>query len=163
VIQLARDTITAKLRCQAGEEATMNTLNISKAISLTALIALTTGVFAEPEFDLGKRDFEANCAICHGTSGKGDGAFGDLLILTIPDLTTLALRNGGEFPVARIYGVIDGRAELRAHGPRQMPIWGNYYTMMPSHGTDDYPYNAEAYVRSRIVALIDYLNRIQGR
>lgn len=141
----------------------MTTLTISKAISVSGLIVLTTGVFAGPEFDLGKREFEANCAICHGTSGKGDGEFADLLVVTIPDLTTLSARNGGAFPAARAYGVIDGRAEMRAHGPRRMPIWGNYYTMMPLTETDDYPYHAEAYVRSRIVALIDYLNRIQGR
>ncbi len=141
----------------------MNIQSIRKAISVLGMICLSTGAFAAPEFDLGKQEFETNCAICHGTSGKGDGAFGDLLVVTIPDLTTLSARNGGKFPVDRTYGVIDGRAELRAHGLRQMPIWGNYYTMMPLNETDDYPYNAEAYVRSRIVALIDYLNRLQGK
>ena len=136
---------------------------IRKAISILGLVSLSAWALAAPEFDLGKQEFERNCAICHGLSAKGEGIFGDLLVLTIPDLTTLSARNRGKFPVDRIYGVIDGRAEIRAHGPRQMPIWGNYYTMMPLHETDDYPYNAEAYVRSRIVALIDYLDRLQGQ
>ncbi|MEN9481691.1 MAG: hypothetical protein RLZZ298_3086 [Pseudomonadota bacterium] len=136
---------------------------IHKACYVFGLVFLSAVALAEPAFDLGKQEFAANCAICHGTNGTGDGAFGDLLVVTIPDLTTLSARNGGKFPVDRIYGVIDGRAEMRAHGMRQMPIWGNYYTLMPLHETDDYPYHAEAYVRSRIVALIDYLNRIQGK
>lgn len=138
----------------------MNNPAIRKIISVICA-SLPLLALAEPDFDLGKQEYMANCAICHGTEGKGHGAFGDLLVLTIPDLTTLTARNGGKFSAAEVYGVIDGRAELRAHGSREMPIWGNYYTVMPIHGTDDYPHNPEAYVRSRIVALIDYLNRIQ--
>jgi mono/diheme cytochrome c family protein len=140
----------------------MNIPAIRKAVSALGLICLSSAALADPEFDLGKKEFAANCAICHGTNGQGNGPFSDLLVLPAPDLTTLSARNGGKFPVDRIYGVIDGRAEMRAHGLRQMPIWGNYYTLMPLLETDDYSYNSEAYVRSRIVALIDYLNRIQG-
>ncbi len=141
----------------------MNNPVMRKAIFVLGLTFLSPLAIAGPEFDLGKQEFDANCATCHGSSGKGDGAFSDMLLVTIPDLTTLSARNGGKFPVDRIYGVIDGRAELRAHGLRQMPVWGNYYTMMPLHETDDYPYDAEAFVRSRIVALTDYLNRLQGK
>lgn len=141
----------------------MNKPEPRKILSMLSLICLPLLVFAGPEFDLGEREYRSNCAICHGTDGRGQGAFGDLLVLTIPDLTMLSAKNGGEFPVARVYGVIDGRAELRAHGLSEMPIWGNYYSMMPMPETDDYPHLPEAYVRSRIIALIDYLNRIQQK
>lgn len=131
------------------------------AIHKVVLICLALGaplpVIAEANADLGKQDYEANCLICHGEDGKGQAPSGT----DMPDLTTLSARNGGEFPVARVYGVIDGRAELRAHGLRAMPIWGNYYSLMAPPDSTAHPQTAEAYVRSRIVALINYLKRIQ--
>jgi mono/diheme cytochrome c family protein len=118
---------------------------------------------AQHSDDLGKAEYDLNCAICHGPDGKGQGGFGDTMLIPVPDLTTLASRNKGALPVARMYGVIDGREALRSHGLRRMPTWGNYYIMMASTDTNDYRHAAEAYVRSRIIALIDYLDRIQTR
>jgi mono/diheme cytochrome c family protein len=112
---------------------------------------------AESQLDLGQREYAANCAICHGLDGKG----GEPPAPNMPDLTTLASNNGGHFPLARVYGAIDGRAELRAHGLREMPVWGNYYAMMAIPDHDDYRHSPEAFVRSRILALIDYLQRLQ--
>jgi len=43
----------------------------------------------------------------------------------MPDLTSIAKRNGGVFPVDRVMMNIDGRAMPRAHGTSEMPIWGN--------------------------------------
>lgn len=137
----------------------------SKAMRNTAitlgLIGYLLPALAAPPFDLGKREYESNCAICHGSDGKGNGAFGDLLVLTIPDLTTLSTKNGGAFPTDWVYGVIDGRIEVKAHGVREMPIWGNYYSMMSTPLYDDYHNRSEAFVRARIIALIDYLKRLQ--
>lgn len=130
---------------------------------MLAALGYTLPARAQPAQDLGKQEYELNCAICHGADGKGQGGYGEMMVIPMPDLTTLASRNNGALPVARIYGVIDGRAELRSHGLRRMPIWGNYYAMMAMPDTDDYRYSAEAYVRSRVLALIDYLDRLQGR
>lgn len=71
--------------------------------------------------DAGKREFEANCASCHGASGKGNGPVSDLLKKSAPDLTLLAKNNGGVLPVARLYDVIEG-AGVPAHGSRDMPV-----------------------------------------
>lgn len=141
----------------------MNNGTIRTALVVFGLASAPISSWAEPSFDLGKQEYEANCAICHGSNGKVVSNFSDILVLTVPDLTKLSANNGGEFPAARVYGVIDGRAELRRHGLRRMPIWGNYYSMMAVPEHDDYPHQPEAYVRSRIIALIDYLNRIQIR
>ena len=48
--------------------------------------------------DWGKREFEANCASCHGEEGKGDGPKSFGLSAPSPDLTKLSARNGGTFP-----------------------------------------------------------------
>ena len=67
------------------------------------------------EMDVGKREYDANCALCHGPKGKGDGPNAGAGERRPADLTTLAQRNGGWFPIARVYEVIDGRRLVKAH------------------------------------------------
>jgi hypothetical protein len=80
-----------------------------------------------------------------------------------PDLSQLSKRNGGVFPFERVYKVIDGREEVKGHGPRDMPIWGRDYQLKAGRDYVDVGYDPEAYVRGRILALIDYLNRLQAK
>ena len=68
--------------------------------------------------------FIAHCAACHGADGKGHGPVAPVLRVQVRDLTTVAQRNGGQFPVARINRVISGDEGLTSHGSREMPIWG---------------------------------------
>lgn len=112
--------------------------------------------------DLGKREFEANCASCHGIGGKGNGPITDLLKKSPPDLTLLTRKNNGVFPMARVYDVIEG-ADVPAHGGRDMPVWGLDYRVKAAEYYMDMPYDSEAYVRGRILALAEYLNRIQAK
>ena len=118
--------------------------------------------------DIGKREFDSNCAVCHGASGKGDGPYMRFMAFKgtgVSDLTLIARRNGGTFPFQKVYETIDGTQELEIHGSRDMPIWGRDYLRQARDAYRDYegPYGAEVYVRSRILALTDYLNRIQVR
>lgn len=115
--------------------------------------------------DLGKREFDNNCAVCHGSGGKGDGPYGGIIETKIPDLTTLQSANQGVFPFDRVYQVIDGRAEVKAHGSREMPIWGNEYNEKAVEHYADYPlpYSSEGFVRGRILALIDYIHSLQQK
>ncbi len=39
-------------------------------------------------------------------------------------LTTLARRNHGKFPDARVRSIIAGDENHAAHGSREMPVWG---------------------------------------
>jgi len=64
------------------------------------------------------------CASCHGPSGKGDGPAAKALKTRPADLTTLAARNGGQFPEMRVMGVIKAGPRVPAHGSETMPVWG---------------------------------------
>lgn len=134
-------------------------------IVLSAIVlALAPGMaLGQASPDPGKTEYLAKCAVCHGLSGKGEGSFGEVLKAQMPDLTTLAKRNGGALPVDRVLMNIDGRATPRAHGTSEMPIWGSRYTAEAAPRYDDYRYNSEAFVQARLLALVDYINRLQVR
>lgn len=126
-----------------------------------AATGLTAAVAAD-RVDLGKREYESNCIACHGKDLKG-GAYVDFLKVSPPDLTQLSKKNGGVFPFERVYGTIDGRVEVKGHGTRDMPIWGRDYQIKAGEHYVDTNYDPEAFVRARIFALIDYLNRMQAK
>lgn len=135
------------------------------ALSLSCLTAVSYAATTE-KADLGKREYMDKCAVCHGMSGKGDGGAIDILKTAPTDLTQLSKKNGGVFPVERVAAIIDGRQAVKGHGTQDMPIWGREYlkeTVKADEHFGPMPYNMEMYVRSRILALIDYLNRIQGK
>jgi hypothetical protein len=54
----------------------------------------------------------------------------------------------------------DGRQEVKGHGPRNIPIWGRDYQIKVGGDYVALGYYPEAYARGRILALIDYLNRL---
>lgn len=113
-------------------------------------------------FDPGKVEYMSNCSSCHGATGNGNGPYVELLKKSPPDLTTLAKRNGGVFPINRVYQVIDGREVIKWHGSREMPVWGEDYIASASKEIQFY-YAPEVVARSRILMLIDYLYRIQEK
>jgi mono/diheme cytochrome c family protein len=143
----------------------------TKAISMLVGASLTIGANAigfaadtKPKVDIGQSEYRNSCALCHGLDGKGGGSVLDLLKKSPPDLTTLRQKNKGVFPFEHVYAVIDGRDMVKGHGDRDMPAWGYRYSMDKEKAAEyyvDVPYNMEMYVQSRILALIDYLNRIQ--
>ncbi len=140
-------------------------MNPRVSIAIAAMLALSgtsSGTLAADKVGMGKLEYQSNCASCHGNDGKG-GAYVDFLKVTPPDLTQLSKKNGGVFPLERVYGVIDGRQEVKVHGPRDMPIWGRDYQIKAGEYYVDVGYDPEAYVRGRILALIDYLNRLQAK
>jgi mono/diheme cytochrome c family protein len=127
-----------------------------------ALLGTVSVSLAADKGSLGKQEYESNCIACHGADGKG-GAYVDFLKTTPPDLTQLSKKNGGVFPLERVYEVIDGRQQVKSHGGRDMPIWGKDYQVKAGQHFVDTPYDPEIYVRSKILALIDYLNKIQAK
>ena len=116
----------------------------------------------EPIDEIGKREFLRSCAACHGESARGDGPVAELLLVKPPDLTSIRKRHDGKFPAPWVYQVIDGRNEMRPHGSKEMPIWGDRYRADALRGLP-LPLNvgADAIVHGRILSLIFYLELIQ--
>jgi mono/diheme cytochrome c family protein len=140
----------------------MKTRNLLCAIGMAFAGTTTTVALAADKVDIGKREYESNCIACHGKDLKG-GAYVDFLKVTPPDLSQLSRKNGGVFPFDRVYGSIDGRQDVKGHGSRDMPIWGKDYQVKAAEYYVDVNYDPEAYIRARIFALIDYLNRMQAK
>ncbi len=138
---------------------------MGKHIGRVAVAALLTMVAAPAVADdskeraiaAGKTHFLNNCADCHGKDGRGGGVIAETLEKSPTNLTLLAKTNGGAFPFEEVYDTIDGRQQVGAHGPRDMPVWGAEYKMgVPTAGG-----TSEAVVRGKILELILYLESIQ--
>jgi mono/diheme cytochrome c family protein len=96
--------------------------------------------------------YRAHCAACHGVDGKGNGPVAPALNTKLPDLTTIARRNGGTFPAARIKKIIAGDEGVAAHGSREMPVWGPIFHQIQED---------RDYGEIRLQNLTDYLKSIQ--
>jgi mono/diheme cytochrome c family protein len=126
------------------------------------------------DFDAGKIEYSSGCSVCHGTDGKGAGPLAAELKTKPANLTMLAKRNGGVFPLNTVYETIDGRRPIASHGTREMPVWGQRFAPSPLSTTQtfipkptDSPVlmtsDPEIVIRLRILAVIDYLSRMQEK
>jgi mono/diheme cytochrome c family protein len=105
----------------------------------------------------GELEYQRNCAVCHGADAKGQGLMSRFLTIRPADLTTLAQKSSGRFPFWQVYRTIEGREEVRGHGPREMPIWGARFRA--DAGGDDSGSKSQA--AGRILSLVFYLQHIQ--
>ncbi|MGD9671306.1 MAG: cytochrome c [Hyphomicrobiaceae bacterium] len=113
---------------------------------------------------LGEFEYKNSCAQCHGTSGKGDGPFGENLKTPPSDLTMLQKKSGGVFPASHVYSVIEGTVDVRVHGSREMPIWGRRFRARIKESEEEFfAGDANEYATTRILALIDYLSTLQSK
>jgi hypothetical protein len=144
VVAVAVGGVMAAFAQGAAAEGTVGAPLVSEGISL----------------ELGHRDYMNYCAACHGADAKGGGTLGEFLTLKVPDLTTLAKYNAGKFPEERVVGVIDGRADVKVHGMRDMPVWGDWFNREAA-SADTSTAARELIVNDRIASLINYLKSIQ--
>jgi mono/diheme cytochrome c family protein len=135
-------------------------------LALFALIGLgivgRSGSAAAQESEViaaGEIEYQRHCATCHGMDARGDGPLAKYLTVKPADLTQLAKKNGGEFPFWQTYRIIDGRDEIRAHGTREMPVWGQRF--LAEQGSKDR--YSETEVTGRILGLLFYLRHVQER
>jgi len=137
-------------------------------LSITFLAACTLAVCAAAAFAqervgprallegslVGRENFEAYCASCHGTSGRGDGPVALELLTPPADLTVLSRRNGGVFPREQVLAYVEGTGRpIPAHGPTSMPVWGPIFRI----------FDPDARARTRIANLVAYIETLQRR
>ncbi|MBS4011232.1 MAG: cytochrome c [Roseovarius sp.] len=91
------------------------------AILTAAGLAACVATVSMPDAGEGAAIYNANCAQCHGASGKGDGPWASRLTPRPADLTQLS--KDGEFPRAHVLSVIDGYDRTGLPG-QEMPEFG---------------------------------------
>ena len=127
------------------------------SLALAILTACASTATHSPRQLTGMEMYQQLCASCHGVDGHGDGPVSSLIRIGVPDLTRVAQRDGGEFPAEDVRRTIDGRWDRRAHGARDMPVWGwQLYDVSSTHDAEE-----RAIVDSMIGRLVDYLRSIQ--
>jgi mono/diheme cytochrome c family protein len=109
------------------------------AVPAALLAALAVDAPAQPKHDpaaaaKGAVVYVRYCVSCHGKQARGDGPLAGDLRVPVPDMTTLAARNGGRFPEARVERIIQSGEVLRGHGSADMPAWGDAFTRTEGTG-----------------------------
>ena len=107
----------------------------------------------------GELEYQNYCAVCHGVDSRGQGIMSKYLTVRPADLTQLAKKNDGTFPFWQVYRMIDGREEVRGHGSRDMPVWGDRFRSQAG-GNDP---GSRAQASGRLLGLVFYLQHIQER
>lgn len=133
---------------------------------LAAAVTAATSCYAQQAGDIGRNEYVTSCAVCHGDGGKGDGSLMKYFNKRAADLTVIQKNNFGVFPFDRVYQIIDGRQPVAAHGPSDMPVWGDVYSQRArayGFGYDLAPRDLESYVRGRIIALVGYIYSLQEK
>lgn len=131
----------------------------ASGLAAVLIAALLGGQALAQDDVIGRGEYMASCAPCHGADADGRGPMADFLTVKPTDLRTIAKRNDGDFPMLRMFEMIDGREGVAAHGGRTMPVWGGRY-----RAADDErygPYAGELATRARILELVYYLASIQ--
>ena len=143
---------------------------MKRLFALVAMIVFGTVSAAIAQDSVtGQYEYMNHCAACHGEAADGKGPLVTFFNEPIPDLTVLALNNGGVFPFLETLMIVDGRTGLRGHGGA-MPVWGDTFERdMPVLG-DTFKreavekagvYGAETIARGRLLSLVEYLVTIQ--
>jgi mono/diheme cytochrome c family protein len=140
-----------------------NAATAGRVLGSLALLVLGTATLAasaeqEPP---GSQLYRRYCGACHGPQGKGDGVASSFMRPSPADLTLLAKRHGGEFPLDLVVKTIDGRDMPRVHGDPWMPVWGT--VLSEDVAQEGKPKAAvEGKVQGRILAIAEYLRTIQA-
>ena len=109
--------------------------------------------------DAGKAEYMRSCALCHGDKGKGNGIYASKLLVKPTNIALLQKDNSGVFPTRAIFQIIEGRDDLKLHGPKAMPVWGDRFNHESLLYVDKR--FTKTFVRGRIFELLLYLEEIQ--
>jgi mono/diheme cytochrome c family protein len=121
---------------------------------LLGFLLIAASVALADDIAQGRTTYLRDCASCHGLTGEGDGPVAPFTIPHPANLRRLWERYGNPLPADQIARFIDGRADVKSHGPRDMPVWGERF-YLEEHGS-------ERGVQNRIAKLVAYIQSIQA-
>jgi hypothetical protein len=101
-----------------------NSLRLEIILLLGCLLVTGPAIVWGNDISEGRESYLQHCAACHGVKGDGHGPLEHELTEPPADLRYLSRRYGNPLPEDQIARFMDGRADVKAHGPRDMPIWG---------------------------------------
>ena len=114
--------------------------------------AVAVGEENVPPIDEGRALYVSYCQLCHGE--KGEGVMTEHLDAPPPDLTRIAIRNGGTFPTDRIAAIVSGEKDIEGHSKSEMPDW--WETFKESEGVE-----SDTELEEKVNHLVLYLHSIQ--
>lgn len=106
----------------------------------------------------GRDIYQQYCAGCHGEIAIGDVPIKDNIVDGAPDLTIIARRYGGVFPLVDVVRQVDGRVMMRGHGD-PMPVFGPMLGG-PSAVVDTAD-GSPIITKAAVLAVADYLESVQ--
>ena len=137
----------------------MNVHRPRQALGCTALCVAACALLSAPVVagpGDGERDYLRYCSRCHGHDGTGNGPLAGKLDPRPADLTRIAARRDGGFPVRELADIIDGRARVMEQGEREMPAWGRHFSAEFGDGV-----LSEELAKGKLLGIIDYLRSLQ--
>ncbi|MHA6324364.1 c-type cytochrome [Roseivivax sp. CAU 1753] len=107
----------------------------------------------------GRALYVENCAVCHGMDAGGNGQMAASLTKKPPDLTRIADRRDGVWPMLEVMSIIDGYSS--GIQPREgMPVFGKF---LDEQLVDFDTGNGVVVAAPRnLIALVEYLEAIQS-
>lgn len=102
--------------------------NVALSIAgCVALLAMPGATETKPDKEAalrGRTTYLRYCVSCHGKEARGDGPLAIARHHVFPDLTSIAIRNGGTYDYDRVVRIIMKGSEVKGHGTDDMPAWG---------------------------------------
>lgn len=131
--------------------------NIRMKYWLLLVPLLLTGASVK-ETNAGKALYMQNCVSCHGVDGKGDGPVAARLSTSPADLTRIAARRDGVWPMLEVMAILDGYS--RNTLPRgDMPVFENFLdNEMSEFDTGN---GVLTLVPNKLIEIVYYLESLQ--
>ena len=109
----------------------------------------------------GRITYRRYCATCHGMKADGTGSVAKFLKVPPSDLRRIRERASGEWPYELLEKIIDGRWEVRGHGTREMPVWGEVFQNPLSQTSSMRDETGEERAKRMIKELIYFIETLQ--
>jgi mono/diheme cytochrome c family protein len=108
--------------------------------------------------DEGRLLFEQNCVACHGSAGRGDGPASRGMTPPPADLTKIAERRDGVWPMLEIMSILDGYFE-NTNQREGMPVFDSLLNSeMVEFDTGN---GVTMLVPSKLINIVNYLETLQ--